>query len=83
MCFSGISFIFIDGISLNLLPFESPTGKGEKSKVEVKTGEGIASIEKKRVCACTISIHFKNLCADSYEVKECRQSQREHSQDVS
>lgn len=47
MCFTGISFIFIDGISLNLLPFESPTGKGEKrSKVGVKMGEGIASIEK-------------------------------------
>lgn len=46
MCFIGISFIFIDGISLNLLPFENPTGKGEKSKVGVKMGEGIASVEK-------------------------------------
>lgn len=58
MCFTGISFIFIDGISLNLLPFESPTGKGAKSKVGVQLGEGIASTEKNLPsCLCLCNLH--------------------------
>lgn len=61
-------------------------GRERRIKVGIKLGEGIASIEKKnshQVCACAISIHFKKLHRNSYEMKKCRQSQRDHSQHVS